>query len=225
MSAQVDPLVEPSELSRWGVPSAFLAQFEPRPIDVKISTGGALGAMAFAWKWAADGVDSYSDPIVSDAGASFAFTLEDAFAVLTFAAGTYTANTVYRVTRAGTVSGGSGLTVERLDVRALACGSVTAEAMTLMRDAVRPPLVSWSDDIRTHAAAMVYAILKRRVGATPAESGGAGDQNVFFAEEAARRFFSAIGKMGKPDGVVDASSTSDGPLIARYPSSRSLRGW
>lgn len=222
MGVQVDPLVPPAQLSRWGVPSAFLVQFEPRPIEVKIDTTGALGTIAIVWRWVGDA--AWSPPIVSDAGTNWVVELEDAFAQLTFVAATYTAIT-YRVDRTGGVTGGSGLTAERYDARVNACSSATAEAMMLMLDAVRAPLVSWSDDVRTHAAALAYAILKRGRGSTPTEAGGAGDANIFLGEDAARRFFDKIGKSGRPDGIVDSSVSADGPMIPQFPRGDSLRGW
>lgn len=201
----------------------FLSQFEPRPIDILIDTAGALGTMAFSWRWAGD--ESYSPVITSDAGSTFVYELEEAFCTLTFAAGSFAAAAHARVDRGGTVTGTLAVTATRYDLRSQACSSVTAEAMTRMRDAVRPPLVSWSDDVRTHAAAMVYAILRRGRGATPAEAGGQGDQNVFLAEDAARLFFDRIGKYGRPDGIVDTPASEDGPLFPAMPMGDDLRGW
>lgn len=220
MSAQIVPLVTPAELPKWGASPAFLAQFEPRPIDVKIETGGALGVMEFSWKWATDSVYEPT-PIVSDSGLSFFHDLTKAFAELTWSALTYVEGTVFRVDRNGVVSGGIGLTATRYDQRIRGCTGVTAEAMTLMEGAVRAPLVTWSDDLRIHATAMVRAFLLRCVGAS---AQGDGDTHVFLAEDAARQFFRDIGRRGKPAGIVDTSPDVDGPM-RRYPRSKPLRGW
>lgn len=224
MGVQVEPLVPPAQLSRWGIPSAFLAQFEPRPIDVQIETAGALGTMSFVWRWAGD--EAWSPAIVSDDDAtSWVYELEDAFATLTFAAQSYVAATASRIDRNGLVTGGSGITAARYDQRAQACSSVTAEVMMRVADAVFAPLVTWTDDWRTHSAQMVYAVLKRGKGATPGDAGGSGDANIFLAEDIARKFFDHIGKSGRPDGIVDTPVSTDGPLIPAMPSGDALRGW
>jgi hypothetical protein len=216
-------LVTPAQLSRYNVPSSFLAQFEPRPFQLQITTGGALGTMAFAWQWAGD-TSGYSAPIVSDAGSSWPYTLEDVFADLTFAAHTYVLNTVYTIDRNGVVTGGSEVTASRFDLRQNACSAVTREAMTLMRDAIRPPLVAWDDDATTHAAAWAYEILKRGRGLAPADA-APGDANVLGGGAAARKYFEMIGEKGKPDSMTDTSPTVDGPLIPVYPTGDTPRNW
>lgn len=105
-----------------------------------------------------------------------------------------------------------------------ACVSVTGEALYLMRNAVRPPLTAWGAEVKTHAAAMVYAILKRGKGATP-RGAGMGDENIFLAEEAARAFFRGIGEGGKPDNMTDAAAASTGPIFSAYPVSDPQRDW
>lgn len=220
-----DPLVKATELSRYNVPSSFLAQFDPRPFAVLISTAGALGVMAFQWQWIGD--TSWSEPIVSDAGASFLYTLDDTFCDLTFATASYALNAEYTIDRNGVVTGGAGeVTAARFDLRVNACSAATYEAMQLMRDAIRPPLTRWGDDATTHAAAIAYAILKRGRGSTPPGADGSGDTNVYSAEGRALEFFRDIGKNGKPDSMVDTSTTIDGPLIPVYPKSPTQRrGW
>lgn len=218
-----DLLVTPAQLSRFNVPSAFLAQFAARPFTVQISSGGALGAMAFYWQFPGD--SSWSAPIVSAAGASWLYTLDDVFADLTFAARTYSVGETYNVDAGGTVTGAVGLTAAMFDLRVNACSAATAEAMMLMRDAISPPLKAWGDDVTTHAASIAYAILKRGRGATPEHAGGEGDMNVFTAEGRALDFFKRIGKDGRPDTMTDTSTTVDGPMIAAYPTSDRLRGW
>jgi hypothetical protein len=216
-------LVTPAQLSRYNVPADFLAQFEPRPFQIQITTGGALGVMQFAWQWLGD-TSGYSAPIVSDAGTSWAHTVDSVFADLTFAAQTYAQNTLYAVDRNGVVTGGTGLTATRFDQRQLACSAVTREAMILMRDAIRPPLMAWDDDATTHAAAWVYEILKRGKGLAPPDA-APGDQNVLTGGEMARKYFEMIGEKGRPDSMVDTSPTVDGPLLPDYPRGDSLRGW
>lgn len=215
-------LVQPSQLSRYNVPSSFLEQFAPRLFNIMISTAGALGAMAFQWQYPGD--TSWSAPIFSDAGATWAFTLEDTFTDLTFATHAYVLNAVYAVDRNGVVTGGAELTAVRFDLRQNACTSVTREAMMLMRDAIHPPLLTWDDDATTHAAAWVYEILKRGRGLAPADA-APGDSNVLTAGDLARKYFALIGEKGKPDSMTDTSTTVDGPLFPVYPSGSDPRGW
>jgi hypothetical protein len=224
MTGVVPPgyLVTPAQLSRYNVPSTFLAQFALRTFTLQVIAGGALGTMQFAWQYAGD--NALSAPIVSVAGATWAYTLDDTFADLTFAARTYVLGETYAVDPNGVVTGAVGLTAARFSRVQSACSSVTAEALTLMRDAIRPPLTSWGDDAVLHAAQMAYAVLLRGVGATPSGA-GVGDDNVFLAEKIGRDFFKSIGEDGKPDNMSDSSSTADGPLIPAYPSGDEPRGW
>ncbi len=226
MPCPPDYLVTPAQLSRYSVPSSFLAQFAARPFLLKIDIAGALGVMAFSWQISGD--SAWSGSIVSSAGTTWDATVDEVFADLTFAAGTYVVDTTYTVDANGTVTPGGGaidaVTASLFDVRANACSAVTTEALTLMQDAVRQPLVTWGDDVRTHAAAWVFAILKRGKGATP-QGAGEGDSNIFLAEDAARKFFAMIGEKGKPASITDTSVSSDGPMIAAYPSGDTARGW
>jgi hypothetical protein len=217
-----DNLVEPSVLTRFGVPGSFLAQFAPRSFQVVIEVSGTLGTMAISWRQSSTEVGS--DPVISTTGATWTIAIDDFNADLTFAAGSYTATTVYTIDEAGNVTGGSGLTASRFDLRVNACSSVTTEALALMQDAVRQPLTAWGDDTRSHAAAMVYAWLKRSKGAT-AIGAGMGDENVFLAEDIGRKFFIGIGQRGKPPSISDTSTSSDGPMFAAYPTSDEPRGW
>lgn len=216
-------LVTPAQLSRFNVPSAFLAQFAARPFTVQISVGGALGVMQYIWQYAGD--TGWSPPVQSMAGATWPSTNDDTFADLVFATRTYVLLETYNVDSNNVVTGAAGLTCTRFSLTQSACSAATAEAMTLMRDAIRPPLLTWTDDLTTHAAAMAYAILKRGRGATPDSAGGDGDDNIFSFERRALDFFGAIGRNGRPDSVTDTSPTSDGPLLAAYPFGDSLRGW
>jgi hypothetical protein len=210
-------------LSRFNVPGEFLARFRRRPFQVQVITAGTLGALAVQWCFLGDA--AFSPTIYSSAGATWALELDDAYAVLTFANIAYTANALYTIDANGNVTGGAGeLTATMLDLVAQACTTVTGEALIRMADAVKPPMTSWGDEIRQHAANMVYAALKRGKGATP-KGVGAGDDHIFLAEDAARRFFDGIGTRGKPDSVADSSVSADGPMLPAYPWSRPPRGW
>jgi hypothetical protein len=216
-----DPIVEPAQLTRFNVPSDFVAQFRKRPFQVQIAVGGVLGAMAFAWRFVGD--EAWSATEYSSGGASWAVTVDDVCADLTFAAATYVADTVYTIDANGTVSGGAGLTASLFDKLAKTCGSVTTEILMRVQDAATQPLQSWGDDWRQQAANMVYAALKRGKGASP-KGLGAGDDHIFLAEDAARRFFDKIGENGLPASVVDSSADTDGPMM-RYPTSDEPRGF
>jgi hypothetical protein len=224
MPSPPDPLVQPAQLSRFGVPADFVGKFALRPFQVQILVGGALGTMQFVWRYAGD-TDWSNTPIVSTGGTSWAYTLDDVFADLVFAAAAYVALTVYAVDASGAVTGGAGeLAATRFSLPVNACSAATMESLTLMRDAVTQPLLSWGDDVRTHAAAMVHAILKRGRGATP-PGGGMGDENIWIAETNARRFFLGIGERGKPDSITDSSPTLDGPMFSVYPEGDDPIGW
>jgi hypothetical protein len=216
-------LVTPAQLSRYNVPSAFLAQFALRPYQLQVLVAGALGTAQFQWMYAGD--SAWSAPIVSTAGASWAYTLDDTFTDLTFATATYNLGDTYNVDAAGVVTGPSAnIAAARFDLRQNACSAVTAEAMMLMRDAIHPPLLTWGDDATTHAAAWVYEVLKRGRGLAP-EAAAVGDANVLTAGEIARRFFAQIGERGRPDSMTDTAVTTDGPLIPVLPYGDTKRGW
>lgn len=223
MACPPDPLVAPAELTRFNVPGEFLARFRRKPIEVTVIVAGALGSLAVQWRFLGD--DAWSATYYSSGGATWLLELDDAYATLTFAAATYSAATLYTVDANGNVTGGAGeLTATMLDLVAQACSTVSGEALTRMADSVKAPLLSWGDEIRQHAANMVYAALKRGKGATP-KGVGAGDDHVFLAEDSARRFFDLIGLKGRPDSLVDSSVSADGPMLAAYPWSRPPRGW
>lgn len=216
-------IVAPTQLSRYGVPPAFLSQFQARPFQIQISTAGALGVMQFQWQTIGDA--GLSPSIVSSGSAPpWLYTIDDVFADLTFAAGSYTLNAIYTVDALGAVSPSGLVTASLFDRRQIACSAVTREALQRMRDAIRPPLTSWGDDATEHAAAWVYAKLKRGKGATP-EGAGAGDALIFHAEKLAMDFFDGIGRDGRPDSMTDTSPSADGPLIPVYPFGDTPRGW
>jgi hypothetical protein len=219
-------LVQPAQLSRYNVPSAFLAQFDAKPFLLEVLVGGALGALQLQWQYPGD--TGWSAPIVSTAGASWAYTLDDTFADLTFAAGTYRAGDQYLVDAAGNVvpqgSALAGLiSAARFDLRANACSAITSEALMLMADAITPPLLSWGDDVTMHAAEWVYERLKRGRGMAPSGA-AAGDASVATEGFEARKFFAAIGENGRPSTMTDSSAPSDGP-IALLPYGDCRRGW
>lgn len=230
-----DPIVAPTELTQWGVPAPFLAQFRLRPIEILISMGGGLGTMAIRWR--AVGEDDWSaDAVPSEDGATWAVDLDDAFAassaatfaVLTFQPGAYVIDTSYTVSANGTVTRGAGAIVGVAAVRsylpAKGCSAVTDEALQLLEDAVKVPMSAWPDSFRRHAAAMVHAFLKRSRGST-AKGAGDGDDVIYAAEAQGRDFFAHVGERGKPPGVVDSSPSADGPMLAAYPRSTDRRHW
>jgi hypothetical protein len=223
MPSPPDPLVTPALLSRFGVPSAFLAQFAPRTFNIQIAVPGALGVMQFIWQYPGD--SAWSAPIVSVAGTTWAYTLDDTFADLVFGAATYGLGDTYAVDAAGVVTGPSShITATRFDLRVNACSAATSEALMLMEDSIEPPLLTWGDDARTHTAAWAYAILKRGRGLTP-PAAEVGDQNVLDAERVAKEFFRHIGEKGRPDSMTDSSVSVDGPMFAAFPTSDPPRGW
>lgn len=230
MASPPDYLVTPDELPRYGVPSSFLDQFRVRTVEVRVEVGGALGTMQIVWR--AKGEDEWSNtPIASDSAASWVVSIEEAYATLTLAAGTYVGNTTYTVSTAGGVVNGAGayagLTASRYDLRTTACSAATNEAFALMRDGVIPPLTAWGDDVRMHTAALVYEHLKFAKGFTAAGA-GVGDENVILRAQNARRYFADIGSSGiSPPGIVDSAPSADGPIM-HYPTegdSTNLRGW
>lgn len=222
-----DPLVTVAELPRYGVPASFLEQFRPRTIEVKIETAGALGTMRIVWR--PKGTDDYTnDPIPSDPGATWEFTIEDAFASLTFAAGSYVDETVYTIAVDGTVTNGAGaiagVTAERFDMRSIAVLAATSEAHKLMADGITPPLTAWGDDVKMHAAGIAYEHLKFGRGFT-ANGAGVGDENVVLRAQNGRRFFADIGASGlPPHGITDSAPSEDGPIM-HYPTGDTLEGW
>jgi len=225
-SCPPDLLVTPAQLSRYNVPSQFLAQFALKSFVLTITVGGDLGVMEFTWLAVGDTGESAS--VGTAAGATWMKTIDDVFADLTFASGTYVVDSTYTIDENGIVTPSAGglptVTCARFDLRQSACSAATTEAMYLMRDAIRPPLTAWGDDARTHAAALSYAILKRGRGAAPMDA-AVGDEHVFRAEDVARKFFEGIGKNGRPDNMTDTSPSHDGPMFAAYPSSDTRRGW
>jgi len=226
MGCPPDLIVTVEELPRFNVPADFLAQFEPVSFEIEIQTPGVLGTMTFAWRKL--GEENWSQYYKSISAATWTKTIGDVFSSLTFAARAYpgylTSDT-FIVDENGTVTGtGTGLTVSRYSLPLQTCQAVTSEVMNLLRNAVKPPMLTWGDDFRQHAADWVHAILRRGRGMSSTDT-GMGDDNVLKAEEAAQKFFWRVGQGGKPDNVTDSSPSADGPMIQAYPVSRCLRGW
>lgn len=229
-----DPLVAPEELSQWGVPAPFLSQFRLRPFEVQISRGGVLGVMAVRFRMAGD--DGWSsDEVMSDGGASWVVAIDDAFAqsapatfaVLTFPAGAYGEETTYVVGADGSVTTGDGALAGPSSVRtylpARGCSAVTAEALQLMQNAIKPPLTAWPDSFKRHGAAMVHAFLKRSRGSTSGTDNG--DDVIYAAEALARDFFIMVNENGAPPGTEDSSVPEESSLITAYPLGTDERNW
>lgn len=220
-------LVQPAQLSRYGVPGAFLRQFDARPFLLQVATGGALGVMQVQWQYPGD--TDWSAPLVSTAGSSWQQTLDATYADLTFAGGNYNQGDTYTVDAFGAViptgSAQAGLiAATRFSVPANACSAVTRQALTLMADAITQPLLTWEDDATWHAAAWVYELLLRQNGASP-EKAAAGDATVLAAGDKAREYFRGIGLSGRPVSMTDSSVSPDGPLLSLYPYGDKPRGW
>ena len=134
-------LVDPWQLSRFNVPSDFLAQFAHAPFEIHMDVGGALGAMAFSWRPVGD--ENWSATIYSSALSPWCYTLDPVFTDLTFAPATYSEGDVFQVDARGnvTTTATSGIVAASLfDLPMSACRSVTAEALARMRDAIKQPL-------------------------------------------------------------------------------------
>lgn len=226
MPCPPDPLIAPAQLSRYNVPSDFLAQFLPRPFLLQIAAAGALGAMQFQWMYPGDA--DWSVLIVSTAGASWTDSIDKTFTDLSFAAATYGQGDTYMVDALGSVIPQAGaqsglISATRYDQRAITCSAVTQEALTLMGNAVKQPLLTWGDDARMHAAAWVYEWLKYGKGLAP-DLAAVGDANIINGADRARKYFATIGEKGRPESMTDSSPSADGPMM-RYPTSDKPRGW
>lgn len=221
-----DPVLTLAKLHRY-MDGAFLGQFAPRLIEVKISTGGMLGTMAYVWRRV--GAENWSPPIPSSSVAPWLDVPDKTWAELTFAAGTYVLDTTYRVEVNGTVVPGAGafagLSAVRFDKRLIYIDSVTEDAITAMAPEVVPPIVTWGPSAEQHAAAWVKYLLKSDVGMAPPEM-AVGDGNVVAQEGKAEEFFTRIGKgHGRPPGLVDSSAPDPvGDLLA-YPDSDETVGY
>jgi hypothetical protein len=222
-------LIFPADLYRLGGSSDFLDQFRPRPLQVQIVAGGAIGTMT--WQWQQVGDTAYSAVISSETPAPFAFPLSDpGYGVLTFATGTYVANDVYNISSSGVVTGGSGtgvglLSATRFDVRQDACVEVVSIGVTWLQPRCVPPITQVGPQIQGWFADLVMYRLRSRQGLTPAGA-GAGDDNVRMRADTAQKELQRIGgSEDRPPDIVDSSQGNLGLGFAAYPIGDPLRGW
>jgi len=200
-------LIPVAELPQY-IPGSFLEQFRVRPVEVKISTAGALGIMAFVWRPL--GEANYSAPITSSPLSSWTYDLEGAFAIIIFGVGTYVLNSVYTIDEQGAVTRTGGaidtVTSTRYDLREKKGQAATDMCLGWMEPAVRPPLTSWGADVKEHYAAVLHYLLKSHVGMAPTEA-AVGDANLRLRFEDAREWFQRIGKdRGEAQDLVDSST-------------------
>lgn len=221
-------LISSTDLLQYGGSSDFLAQFQPRPLTISIATGGVLGIATFTWKAVGDA--NASAALATETGPFVATLPDGAWAVLTFAAGTYNLNDTYNVSSQGVVTGGTGtgiglLSATRFDLRALTCTAVTSKAVTWMQPRVVPPVLSVGPQIKQWLASLAIYDLRSRVGMTP-DGAGAGDDNIRARAEDAEKQLRQIGQSeDRPPDLVDSSTGNIGAGFSAYPSGSSLRGW
>jgi hypothetical protein len=217
----VDPL---TELEQYGLSYEFLQQFEPRPIEVQITTGGALGAMQIAWRF--QGTQNYSDPLKSTAAGSWAPRLSDVYADAVFPAGTYVVDSVYVIDAAGAVTtpGGSpAITASRFDLRKTATKAASDEAIARM--SLEPPVYAVGDDVRGAVGRIAAYELKSIKGLAP--TGAAiGDENLLVRATQAREYLDLIGqdKIESP-GLIDSSDVAADTSNLFATDSDPERGW
>lgn len=221
------PLCDDIDLPSYGLSWEFLEQFRPRPLVVEITVAGALGTMRWRWRWS--DAEAWSDPVLSSTTAPNVVRVEEAYAVLSFAAGTYVADKSYEVSEAGEVTPGSGaldaLTASRFDLRALHRQAATDDALGWMAPKVVPPLTAWGSDLRSHVARLVAVRLKKIRGIAPRDV-GLGDGVLLDDEERMEKWFRAVGDgFVKLQDLVDSSAGGRGGGLLAYPSSREPRGW
>lgn len=223
------PLITEADLVEQGASSDFLAQFRVRPIEVKCTTSGALGVATFAWR--PYGATEWSADELSDAAAPWAWSVpEPAWAVVTFAAATYTSGNQWSIAASGVVTpaGGSPSTVTATRVRIVATtiDAVTSDAVTWMaNNRVKPPVLSLGAGQRGWLAAIAIYRLKSRQGMTPSQA-GQGDENLRARAIDAEENLKAIGRSdGRPPDLVDSSTNNLGTGIPLMPRSLSPRGF
>ena len=204
-----DPLVTRAELPRFGVPADFLGQFDVRPIQVAVETAGALGTAAF--KWRALGETRWSAVVTSSSRAPWAWSPAKAFAVVTFAAGTYATTATYTIDEAGTVTrSGTGpdtITATRYDQVDDAIAAATEQSLDLMQPRVRPPLTAWGSALKQAVADVVKYILKSAVGMAAGDN-AVGDANIRLRYDDAIAYLRRIGQGERLPPDIEDSSTS-----------------
>ncbi len=220
----------PGDLLLYGASSDFLDQFAPRPLTVEIVAGGALGAMTWAWKQAAD--SAFGSTIATEAIgiAPYVYSLPDpGFAALTFAPGTYVLGTTYGVSPSGIVTPGAGafagLSAVRTDLRQTFCLATQSKAITWLTPRVVPPVISVGQQIIEWMSSITIYGLRSRQGMTPAD-GGAGDDNLRARAEAAEKNLKEIGlSEDRPPDLADSSVGNSGAGFTAYPVGDDLTGW
>ena len=220
----VPQLCDVDDLATHGLSWAFLEQFRPRPIEVEITTAGALATMAWRWRWR--DTDDWSDAITSGA-ATYEYRLEEAYAVLTFAAGTYVVDTSYYIDEDGDVTREAGaidtLTAERFDLREEQIDVASSLAFGWMAPVVTPDnLTSWGVDIRRQTARLAAILLKKIRGIAPSDA-APGDAVLLADEETLRLWFVGVGRGAvRPPDLVTAVEPA---TPVHEPVSDDLRGW
>ena len=215
------PLVTRVEMPRYGVSTDFLGQFDVRPLEVKIETGGALGTAVMRWRKLGESV--WSAALKSSPRAPWTWSPARAGADITFAAGTYVLNSTYTIDEAGNVSTAGGgidaVTAARFDEVELETQAVSDEATDLLQPRYVLPLVSWGATVKRHAAIWIRWRLKARLGMSP-EKVAVGDDLVIAEGEASREYFRFQGMaQSKSAEIVDSSSGADpiAPAIFELP--------
>lgn len=220
-------LVEVVQLPRYGMPWEFLRQFAPRPLEVKISTAGALGTMRM--KWRDVGRVDYSEIVVSDSAAPWTYEIGEASATVVFAAGAYVADSTYTIAEGGTVTVGGGgistVTATRYNLVDLKSQAATDLALGWMRPRVVPPLTAWGSDVRENYVAVLHYLLKSAVGLAPL-TGQPGDENIRQRFLDAEAWFKSVGRGDVPlQDLTDSSAGGLGGGLLAVPMSDDARGW
>jgi len=221
-------LITRAELLAFGLDSDFLGQFDVVPIEVKISTAGALGTMEIEWRNA--GETDWSPAVRSSVRAPWVYSPKPrSYAILTFAAGTYVASSIYTVDEAGTVTRSGGaidtVTAERFDIVERAIDTVTARVVGKMQPRKETPITAWGADVKQAAFAWVRYLLKDAVGFAPSPA-SIGDMQIVEEKDNAIRFIDRIGSGAEsPPDLVDSSAAGTGNGLKVRVSSDSLRGW
>lgn len=222
-------LIQVADLGRLGASSDFLAIFQPRPLLVQIVLGGVLGTMT--WQWQLQGDSAWSGTINSEAITPWSSSpVDPAYAVLTFAAGTYVLGDTYVVSSTGVVTGGSGtgiglLSATRFDPRADACDEVTSLGVTWMQPRVVPPVLSIGPQIAGWFFDLVKYRLRSRQGMTPAGAGAGDDNDRARAIDAEKNLKMIGASEDRPPDIVDSSQGDIGAGFNAYPQGDDLIGW